>query len=233
MWPASDEMLTMTPRPAASIGRAAACAHRNGAVRSRSMMRCHSAGSSVSDAATWPAPALLTSTSRRPSCASVRSTSACGASGSVSSAPTPNARSPSSAAVASARSCEREVTTTLIPRASSSAATARPMPEDDPVTIATRPVMASAQRRPGLLLEDVDDLVAALAGRRGEDHRQLGRLVADRVGAVDDVLLDVDRLAGAELVLVGLEPLLDAALAHPDELLLIGVAMERVAGARG
>src|SRR5919198_1861526 len=228
MCPASDEMLTITPRPAASIGRAAAWAHRNGAVRSRSMMRCQSSTASVAESATWPAPALLTSTSSRPNRASARSTSARGAAGSVSSTPTPDARAPNSAAVASARSCEREVTTTLIPRASSSAATARPMPEEDPVTIATRPLMAaSAQRRPGLLLEDVDDLVAALAGGRAEDHGELGGLVAEREGAVDDVLVDVDRLAGPELVPVLLQPLLDAPLADPDDLLLVGVAMER------
>ena len=48
---------------------------------------------------------------------------------------------------------------------------------------------------------------------------------------VDDVLLDVDGLAGPELLLGVLEPLLDAALAHPDDLLLVGVAMERVPAA--
>src|SRR5215211_4911448 len=89
----------------------------------------------------------------------------------------------------------------------------------------TRRARGSAQRGPGLLLEDIDDLVAALAGGRGEDHGELGRLVAERVGAVDDVLVDVDGLAGPELVLGVLQPLLDAALAHPDDLLLVGVAM--------
>ena len=29
MWPSSDETLTITPRPAASIGRAAACEQKN------------------------------------------------------------------------------------------------------------------------------------------------------------------------------------------------------------
>src|SRR5882724_12026469 len=43
----------------------------------------------------------------------------------------------------------------------------------------TSPARASAQRRPGLLLEDVDDLVAALARGRAEDHGELGRLVAE------------------------------------------------------
>ena len=44
------------------------------------------------------------------------------------------------AAVASARSAERDVTTTLMPRRASSPAIARPMPEEDPVTMATRPL---------------------------------------------------------------------------------------------
>ena len=72
----------------------------------------------------------------------MRSTRAAGPSSSVSSTATPSAVPPSSsisAAVARARSCERDVTTTVMPRPASSAATARPMPEEDPVTIATRP----------------------------------------------------------------------------------------------
>src|SRR4051812_21283216 len=93
--------------------------------------------------------------------------------------------------------------------------------------------LALPQRRPRLLLEDVDDLIAALAGGPGEDHRELRRLVSARERAGDAVLLDVDRLAGAELALVLLEPLLDPPLAHPDDLLLVGVAMEGMAGARG
>src|SRR6185312_9102923 len=55
--------------------------------------------------------------------------------------------------------------------------------------------------------------------------------VAQRVGAVHDVLLEVDRLAGRQLRRAVLQPLLDAALAHPYDLLLIGVAVEGVAGA--
>ena len=107
------------------------------------MIRCQSAGASVSESATWPAPALLTSTSRRPKASSARSTSAAGPSASVSSTATPSAVPPPrsiAAAVARARSGEREVTTTrhaaagqLAPRS------ARPMPEEDPVTMATRP----------------------------------------------------------------------------------------------
>src|SRR5918993_1498695 len=53
-------------------------------------------------------------------------------------------------------------------------------------------------------------------------------LVADGERGVDHVRRDVDRLSGAELVLVLLEPLLDAPLAHPDDLLLLGMAMEGV-----
>ena len=73
----------------------------------------------------------------------MRATSAAGASASVSSVATPTAVPPCcsiAAAVACARSAEREVTTTLMPRAASSVAMARPMPEEDPVTMATRPV---------------------------------------------------------------------------------------------
>ena len=40
--------------------------------------------------------------------------------------------------VVTSRSADREVTTTLRPRVASSAAMARPMPEEDPVTMATR-----------------------------------------------------------------------------------------------
>src|SRR5919198_864262 len=97
---------------------------------------------------------------------------------------------------------------------------------------ASTPARGSAQRGPGLFLEDVDDLVAALAGRRAEDHRELRGLVAERERPVDDVLVDVDGVAGPELLPFLLEPLLDAPLAHPDDLLLVGMAVEGVAGAR-
>src|SRR6186997_1795512 len=40
-----------------------------------------------------------------------------------------------------------------------------------------RPRQALAERRPGLVAGHVDQLVAALAGRRRQDHLQLGRLV--------------------------------------------------------
>ena len=58
-----------------------------------------------------------------------------------------------------------------------------------------RGLPASAERRPGLVARDVDELVAALAHRRREDHLQLGRLAEVVEGAVHDVPVDVDRVA--------------------------------------
>src|SRR5581483_6242918 len=87
---------------------------------------------------------------------------------------------------------------------------------------------SSAQRRPGLLGRDVDGDVAAVRDGRREHDLKLGRLREVVVGAVDDVLVDVDGVAGTELRRLALEPLLDPARLDDDHLVLVGMLVERV-----
>jgi hypothetical protein len=91
--------------------------------------------------------ALLTSTSRRPYDARAASTRICPPSGRLTSAATPTASCPAatiSSAASFARPSSRELTTTRAPPAASRPAMALPMPELEPVTIATRPATDAA-----------------------------------------------------------------------------------------
>src|SRR4051812_40632696 len=82
-------------------------------------------------------PALLTSTSTRPSSCRTRSAAVTRASRSVTSAAMARAPPPSSWARAVIRSMRRASSTTVCPAAASDRAVAAPMPEEAPVTTAT------------------------------------------------------------------------------------------------
>src|SRR5215207_10132496 len=143
MAPKSEAMLTITPRPAGSMWRAAAWAHRKVPLRFTARVRDHTSKPSSSDGATAPTPALLTRTSMRPCSAASASNRAVTAAGSDTSTvaalaaagPADRRRS----AVADASSSSRSATTTVAPCAARSSAIAAPRPRPAPVTTATRP----------------------------------------------------------------------------------------------
>ena len=102
--------------------------------------------------AQWPMPALLTTMSGVPASRLTRSASAATASGSVTSQGTTSAGRPppareTSSAAARSRDSERETRTIRAPAPASAAAVARPMPEEAPVTTATRPAREAFTRR--------------------------------------------------------------------------------------
>src|SRR4051794_29797015 len=138
----SEPMLTITPRPAGSMWRAAAWAHRRVPVRWPAGGRAQPATSSPPEGPIAPTPGLLTRTSRRPCSAMTASNSSVTCSGWETSAPRgvaarPAARRPSVVVAASCSS--RSAITTLAPCAASSPAIAAPRPRPAPVITATRP----------------------------------------------------------------------------------------------
>src|SRR5215210_3962112 len=78
---------------------------------------------------------------------------------------------------------------------------------------------AAAKRRPGLLAGDVDEAVALVAERRPDHDLEVCRLVSLVERRVDDVLVDVDGVADAELRGLALEVLRDAPRLDDDHLL--------------
>src|ERR1700728_806104 len=129
----------------AFITRNAACVHRNIPVRFTATMDCQSSNGRSSRGTGGSArPALLNSTSTRPSSCSARSNSCCTPAGSVTSVATASRREPSaapSATVCSSGPGRRPAITTEYPSRPRARADARPMPVPPPVTIATLPVM--------------------------------------------------------------------------------------------
>src|SRR4051794_11679646 len=138
----SEPMLTITPRRAGSMWRAAAWAQRNVPVRLTASVRDQTAKSSSSEGPIAPTPALFTRTSRRPGSAMTASNSSltCPASETAARrgvAARPASRRPVAVVLASCSS--RSAITTLAPCAASSPAIAAPRPRPAPVITATRP----------------------------------------------------------------------------------------------
>src|SRR6478736_5608905 len=148
---------------------------------------------SCSAVATAPRPALLTSTSMRPRSARTPSTQARAASWSVTSSGRTSSSTPTSRAAsvrAVARATSRIVATTARPRRASSTAVCSPMPEEVPVTSATRLSIWLMRRRYARRVSGVD--VVESGDDDLEEARELVALTggqsAQRV-ALDDVRL--------------------------------------------
>src|SRR5436190_2891638 len=86
----------------------------------------------------------------------------------------------------------------------------------------------SAQRAPGLVAGDVDEVVPAFAERRPDHDLELRRLVPVVEGRVHDARVDVDGVAGGKGGGLPLEVLGDASLLDDDHLFLTVVTMERM-----
>ena len=132
--PASDETLTMAPRPRSTMPGMTARARKNGPLRFTASTACQRSSAMPaipSSPAVSPMPATLTSTSTAPSSRSVASAVAptYAALRDVA-AERPSAPPPSTmaATVSSAPSCSRSTTATAAPSAASRTAVALPMP---------------------------------------------------------------------------------------------------------
>ena len=138
--------MTEPPRPSASIRGTAASVQRYTAVRLRSIVFCHSAGSSSrSGVRTGEPPALLTHVSSEPNSFMATSANASTSSRLVTSVVTAMARPPAariSAATRSISSVRRAAHTTAAPASASTAAMPSPMPRPAPVTTAVLPCMS-------------------------------------------------------------------------------------------
>src|SRR5579883_130141 len=142
------EMLTMRPKPPASICGMAARQHKKAEVRFRASM-CSQVAASLSCTCFPPAnpPATLTSTSIRPCCSTMRAIADSTSAGFVMSASV------------------REIPTTMRPAPSSACLTAGPSPPVTPVTTATRWPATNLGRYAGLgrgldgVLDDTEILV--------------------------------------------------------------------------
>src|SRR3954468_1277019 len=110
--------------------------------------RCQSSTVVCSISAAWPMPALLWSTSTRPSSSNTREANASTASGSVTSTTCAFALPPISRVTASADSPFTSATCTFAPSFANSSALARPIPEPAPVTTTTLPANPGASMRP-------------------------------------------------------------------------------------
>src|SRR6476659_5115412 len=136
-------MCTIAPPPAFAITRPTASDIRNGPVRLTPITACQRSCSKSRNAWSWSIPALLTSTSMRPSQRSAAaSTAARTCSGSLTSAVCAHALPPLSsidAETASTSDAVRAMSITSAPSAANRRATASPMPRPPPVTMTCRP----------------------------------------------------------------------------------------------
>src|SRR3954451_17975353 len=144
--------------------------------------RCQSSTVVCSISAAWPMPALLWSTSTRPSSSNTCAANASTDSGSVTSTTCAFALPPISRATASAASRFTSATCTFAPSFAKSSALARPIPEPAPVTTTTLPANPAASMRPyasavapapftiEVADEVLDDLRARIRGTRWPDE---------------------------------------------------------------
>src|SRR5829696_3557141 len=143
--PKVEAIFTMVPLPDRSRCGTAYFVQRNTPPRLIASTRSQSSSGNVSTGAPGPGiPALLTSTSIWPNASITAAIIACTLSVDETSHATNRASPPDAAideTVASPRSASRSTTTTRSPLAPSRYAIARPMPEPEPVTIATRCAM--------------------------------------------------------------------------------------------
>src|SRR3954469_19196783 len=147
--PAIDAVFTIEDRPPCAIIRVTN-ARTTSARPSRftPITRCQSSTVVCSISAAWPMPALLWSTSTRPSSSNTREANASTASGSVTSTTCACALPPISRATASADSPFTSATCTFAPSFANSSALARPIPEPAPVITTTLPANPGASMRP-------------------------------------------------------------------------------------
>ena len=141
--PASEEMLTIRPRPRAIMPSTTARVAWSAPLKLTAIRRSQSAGSLSAKSARRSQPALLTSTSTGPTASATARTAASTATGSLTSAVAPSARPPAltiSFATVRALSPSRSAMPTAIPARARRSAMARPMPRPPPVTSATAPV---------------------------------------------------------------------------------------------
>src|SRR5437868_3258314 len=204
--PATDPMLTITPRPCRRMWGSAAWTQRAGASRLTATICCITS-SPASMELPPPTPALLTSTSIRPYASIVLATSRSTSARSVTSVGTARARPPCrtiSSASAWIRSARRAASTMAAPWRASSRAVAAPIPLDAPVTTATLP----RSSRPRAMCPSHPEHAVARradgsieAGRDGQAQR------GARVGGVEDAVVPQARRAvvGAALNLVLLQ----------------------------
>src|SRR5919201_3192681 len=204
--PATDPMLTITPRPCRRIWGSTAWMQRAGASRLTATICCITL-SRASMELPPPTPALLTSTSIRPYASIVLSTSRSTSARSLTSVGTARARPPCrtiSSASAWIRSARRAASTTAAPWRASSRAVAAPIPLDAPVTTATLPRIS---RPRAICLSHPEHAVARRAdgsieaGRDGQAQR------GTCVGGIEDAVVPQARCAvvGAALNLVLLQ----------------------------
>src|SRR5262249_7174697 len=92
--------------------------------------------------------------------------------------------------------------------------------------------LPSAQRCPGLVSGDVDEVVAALAERPANHDLQVGSSVAVVVRRLHDAGVEVHRVARADRHRVALDELRHETLLDDDHLLLPVVPVERMPLAR-
>src|SRR5919202_1435846 len=204
--PATDPMLTITPRPCRRIWGSTAWTQRAGASRLTATICCITL-SRASMGLPPPTPALLTSTSIRPYASIVLSTSRSTSVRAVTSVGTARARPPCrtiSSASAWIRSARRAASTTAAPWRASSRAVAAPIPLEAPVTTATLPRIS----RPRAMCPSHPEHAVA---RRADGSIEAGRdgqaQGCARVGGIGDAVVPQARRAvvGAALDLVLLQ----------------------------
>src|ERR1700693_1967832 len=188
-------MLTITPEPAATIGRAAACAMTKAALTLSAIMRSKIASSTSRNGCGRFIPALLTRMSRRgrPAIAARALALSITSNGSDRARPPVAAISPASA---SSSAGVRLLRMSSAPAAASASATARPIPRPAPVTSATLPSSRNAfccegafMSRPALTRSGL-----CYRTRRGAGNGFTRRLLAVVLHRVPDRLIVVGRV---------------------------------------
>ena len=137
--PATEDTLTMSPPPLPAISGSAAWVQINRPQRFTSIIWRHCAVSASPTGPSSISPALLTSACSPPCSACAASTNARACASSVMSTSCTEAGPSRLSASCSSRSLRRAASATVAPAAESAVAVAAPIPDEAPVTAATRP----------------------------------------------------------------------------------------------
>src|SRR6266705_292471 len=175
--PASEEMLTIRPRPRSIMPSSTACVALSAPLKLTAIRRSQSAGSLSTKSASRSQPALLTSTSTGPRASPTARTAPASADRSLTSAAAPSARPPAMTI---------------------SFATARALPPSR----SAMPTAIPARARRSAMARPIRSIAGGERGAEGAAHRHLALLVERQHLAVDALLAVVLVLLG-DLALAG------------------------------